>query len=190
MFSCIWLIFRSSLFVLFIVSPPYVRIGCIQVSRSFHAVSSSILLKYWLPSTVRIVWYAVSVFLFNCITWSSAFPLWFSISPRYLYWSVYSSFFSLRYMSGLVVLFPIFSILLLADPNSMWYLFATSFVILSIFCSSFGSLLIKATSSIHSRHPIGSFEQPILGPISSLIISLFCHPSAGHTGLLIVLLLV
>ena len=76
-------------------------------------------------------------------------------------------------MSGLVVLFPIFSILLLADPNSMWYLFATSFVILSILCSSFGSLLIKATSSIHSKHPIGSFVQPILGPIYSLIISLF-----------------
>ena len=51
-------------------------------------------------------------------------------------------------MSGLVVLFPIFSIFLLADPNSMWYLFATSFVILSICCSSFGSLLIKATSSM------------------------------------------
>ena len=33
-------------------------------------------------------------------------------------------------MSGLVVLFPIFSILLLADPNSMWYLSVTSFVIL------------------------------------------------------------
>ena len=49
-------------------------------------------------------------------------------------------------MSGLVVLFPIFSILLLADPNSMWYLFATSFVILSIFCISFWSLLIRATS--------------------------------------------
>ena len=66
-------------------------------------------------------------------------------------------------MSGLVVLFPIFSILLLADPNYMGYLFATSFVILSIFCSSFGSLLIRATSSIHNRHPIGSFAQSILG---------------------------
>ena len=54
------------------------------VSRSFHAVSSSILLKYWLPSAARIVWYAASVFLFNCIIWSSAFPLWLSISPRYL----------------------------------------------------------------------------------------------------------
>ena len=76
-------------------------------------------------------------------------------------------------MCGLVVLFPIFSILLLADPNSMWYLFANSFVILSIFCSSLGSLLIKATSSIHSKHPIGSLVQSMLGPIYSLIISLF-----------------
>ena len=61
-------------------------------------------------------------------------------------------------MSSLVVLFPICSILLLADPNSMWYLFATSFVIWSIFCSSFGSLLITGLHhpSIveHSRHPI------------------------------------
>ena len=80
--SCIWLIFISSFFVVFIVSPPYVRIGCMQVSRSFHAVSSS----SWLPSTVRIVWYAASVFLFNCIihVWSSVNPLWFSISPRYV----------------------------------------------------------------------------------------------------------
>ena len=53
-------------------------------------------------------------------------------------------------MSGLVVLFPIFSILLLADPNSMWYLSVTSFVILSNSCtSSFGSFLIRAISSIH-----------------------------------------
>ena len=55
----------------------------------------------------------------------------------------------------------------------MWYLFATSFVILSIFCSSFGSLLIKTTSSIQSRHPIGSFAQSIMWPIYSLIVSLF-----------------
>ena len=52
-------------------------------------------------------------------------------------------------MSGSVVLFPIFSILLLADPNSMWYLSVTSFVILSNSCSSFGSFLIRAISSIH-----------------------------------------
>ena len=40
-FSCIWLIYLSSFFAVFIVSPQYVRIGCMQVSRSFHAVSSS-----------------------------------------------------------------------------------------------------------------------------------------------------
>ena len=31
-FSCIWLIFLCSFFVVLIVSPPYVRIGCMQVS--------------------------------------------------------------------------------------------------------------------------------------------------------------
>ena len=38
--SCICLIILSSFFLVFIVSPPYVRIDCMQVSRSFHAVSS------------------------------------------------------------------------------------------------------------------------------------------------------
>ena len=71
-----------------------------QVSRSFNAVSSSILLKYCLAITVRIFWCAASVFLFNCIIWCSVFPLWLSISPRYLQ---LSSLFSPRYMFGLVV---------------------------------------------------------------------------------------
>ena len=53
--------------------------------------------------------------------------------------------------------FYICSILILADPNSMWHLLTTSFVILNILCSSFGSLLIMATSSINSRDPIGYF---------------------------------
>ena len=37
-----------------------------------------------------------------------------------------------------------FHVLLLADPNSMWYLFATSFAILSIVCISFGSIVIAS----------------------------------------------
>ena len=72
---------------------------------------------------------------------------------------IYSILFSLRYISGWCLLFPIFSIILLfADPNSMWYLHATLFVIFNIFWSSSGMsglLLINATSSIHRRQHIG-----------------------------------
>ena len=63
--------------------------------------------------------------------------------------------------------FPIFNILLLADSNYIWYMYVCNFVYYVE--HSFGLLLlIRATSSIHSRHPIGSFEQYIVGPVSCL----------------------
>ena len=68
--------------------------------------------------------------------WFSILPLWFRVSPRYLYVFVYSSFMFPRYISGLCCPLPILRILLFASPNSMWYLIAISCVIYSIACSS------------------------------------------------------
>ena len=56
MFSCIWFVVLFSFLFSFHDSPPYVIIGCIQVSISFHAVSICRLLKCWLPRIVRMVW--------------------------------------------------------------------------------------------------------------------------------------
>ena len=56
MFSCIWFIILFSFLFSSHVSPPYVIIGCIHVSISFHAVSICRLLKCWLPRIVRMVW--------------------------------------------------------------------------------------------------------------------------------------
>ena len=128
MFSCIWFIVLFSFLFSFHVSPPYMIIGCIHVFISFHEVSICRLLKCWLPRIVMMVWYAASVFLFISGTsmWFSILPLWFRVSPRYLYVFVYSNFMFPRYISGFCCPLPILRILLFASLNSMWYLLAIS----------------------------------------------------------------
>ena len=121
----------------------------------------------------RMVWYAASVFCTVSFMWFSIVPLLFMVLPRYLYVCTYSSVFFPRYRGGFSFILPIFSILLFAIPNSMWYLFATWYVMLSISWRSLWLSVISATSSIHRRHPIYSSVLCSFGPTFFLIISLF-----------------
>ena len=101
--------------------------------------------------------------------------------PLFLYYSWFRSDIYMfvripvRYFPGIEVVFvlPIFSILLFAIPNSMWYLFATSYVMLSISWRSLWFSVISATSSIHRRHPIYSSVLCSFGPTFLLIIYVF-----------------
>ena len=95
----------------------------------------------------------------------------FIVVPRYLYVVTFSRsiFPSLNGVSGV---FPIVIVWLFSWPNLIWYLFAISSVMFSIFWSSFLFLWINATSSIHRRHPPTVWLPIWVVPIFSFCISL------------------
>ena len=104
---------------------------------------------------------------------SSRLPFELYILPRYLYLGTSSRVVLFR----VILLFcpgPIFTILHFAAPNSMWYFFATWFVMSSICCSVVRSWCMRQTSSIHRRVlsvvPCLVFS-PMLFFLSSLAIS-------------------
>ena len=106
--------------------------------------------------------------------WFSILPLWFRVSPRYLYVFVYySNFMFPRYISGLCCPLPILRFLLFASPRSMWYLLAISCVIFSIACSSSVSDDTSATSFIHRMYPVDCYRLSNFGPSFCFGISLF-----------------
>ena len=95
----------------------------------------------------------------------------FIVVPRYLYVVTFSRSIcpSLNGVSGV---FPIVIVWLFSWPNLIWYLFAISSVMFSIFWSSFLFLWISATSSIHRRHPPTVWLPIWVVPIFSFCISL------------------
>ena len=104
---------------------------------------------------------------------SSRLPFELYILPGYLYLGTSSRVVLFR----VILLFcpgPIFTTLHFAAPNSMWYFFATWFVMSSICCSVVRSWCMRQTSSIHSRVlsmvPCLVFS-PMLFFLSSLAIS-------------------
>ena len=104
--------------------------------------------------------------------WSFRLPLLFIICPRYLYLSVTSSSISPSLAVFLVFCPPLFVMLLLAFPNSMWYFLVVWFVMSSIFYSSSWDVDINKTSSTHSRQAILVLFSSISIPIGSFWMSL------------------
>ena len=105
------------------------------------------------PARVKIICSAAPVFPLVFFMWSSMLPLLFMVMPRYLYVLVCSSGWSPIVIS--VFRFFLLRIIdwLFSFPNLMWHLLARSFVVWNILWSSSLSWWIRATSSIHSRHP-------------------------------------
>ena len=131
MLSSIPLIFFIWSLLGFQVSAPYVMIGMMHVSTSFHIVSISLPLKFLSFAMYIIVWYATSVFLSIFFMWSSRLPLLLIISHRYLYSCVYSICISPSLRGFLGPMYVYFSF-----PNSMHSLLAVSEVISKSFCWS------------------------------------------------------
>ena len=142
-----------------------------HVSTSFQIVFISSWLKSLLPAMLNMVCSAASVFPFVFLIWSSIVPLLFIVVPRYLYVVVLSRFIcpSLKGVSGC---FPIVIVWLFSWPNFRWYLFDISSVMFSIFWSSSLFLWIRATSSIHSRHPCIWLSPIFVIPVFFSLISL------------------
>ena len=69
---------------------------------------------------------------------------------------------------------------LFSFPNLMWYLLARSFVVYSILWSSSLSWWIRATSSIHSRHPDIVLFHSFWFPILSRVVPSIFHPLGLH----------
>ena len=145
-------IFWLSLCVVVLLSAPYVIIGMMHVSTSFHIIAIFSPSKFVSFAMWSIVWYAASTFPSSIFTWSSRFPLLLIILSMYLYLSVSSISMSPSF-SSVWTLLPIFITLLFSFPNTMRYLLDISFVMSSIFCISWALLLIRTTSSMYSRHP-------------------------------------
>ena len=78
-------IFWLSLCVVVLLSAPYVIVGMMHVSTSFHIIAIFSSLKFLSFAMWSIVWYASSTFPSSIFMWSSRFPLLLIISPRYLY---------------------------------------------------------------------------------------------------------
>ena len=164
-------IFWLSLCVVVLLSAPYVIIGMMHVSTSFHIIAMFSPLKFLSFAMWSIVWYATSTFPSSIFMWSSRFPLLLIISPRYFYLSVPSISISPSFCSVWTLL-PIFITLLFSFPNTMQYLLEISFVMSSIFCISWALLLIRTTSSMYSRHPsLGCDVLFVFTPSSYLLIS-------------------
>ena len=114
-------IFWLSLCVVVLLSAPYVIIGMMHVSTSFHIIAIFSPLKFLSFAMWSIVWYAASTFPSSIFMWSSRFPLLLMISPRYVYLSVSSISMSPSF-SSVWTLLPIFITLLFSFPNTMRYL--------------------------------------------------------------------
>ena len=112
-------------------SAPYVSMGMIIESTSCHTASIFIPLSSLFPVSVIMFCVAAWTFFSSSFICVDRFPLLFIISPRYLYASTSSNVCPFR-VSLLLGPFPILTTLHLAAPNSMWYFFATWFVISSI----------------------------------------------------------
>ena len=143
------------------------------MSSSFHIVFISMLWNSSFPASVKIICGAASVLPFIFCMWSSMLPLLFMVISRYLY---VLFFFPVLAWSPIVIsVFGVFPLMvidwLFSFPNLMWYLFASSLVVFNIFLSSSLSWWIRATSSIHSRHPgimlFHSFWFPMVSSCSS-----------------------
>ena len=79
-------IFWLSLCVVLLLSAPYVIIGMMHISTSFHIMAIFSPLKFLSFAMWSIVWYAASTFPSSIFR----FPLLLIISPRCLYFSVSS----------------------------------------------------------------------------------------------------
>ena len=77
-------IFWLSLCVVVLLYAPYVIIGMMHVSTSFHIIVIFSPLKFLSFAMWSIVWYAASTFPSSIFMWSSRCPLLLMISPRYL----------------------------------------------------------------------------------------------------------
>ena len=145
-------------------------IGIMVASTSCHTASILIPWNSLLPVSTIIYWVAACIFPFSVSIWASRFPLLFIIFPRYLYAGTSSSITPFRLICVFGPL-PIFTILHLGAPNSMWFFRAIWLVTSSIFCASLAFSCIRRTSSIHSRSL--SFSPFInSSPMSFLLISL------------------
>ena len=146
----IFCICSSSFFVVFHASDPYVKIGMMVASMHCQMAFILIPLNSLSPVSASILWVAAIVLVSRSFGCSSRLPFVLYIFPRYLYLGTSSS----------IVLFsmillpwpgPIFITLHFAAPNSIWYFFATWFVISIISCRVVRSWWMRHTSSTHSR---------------------------------------
>ena len=140
----------SSFFVGFHASDPYVKIGMMVASMHCQMAFILIPLNSLSPVSASILWVAAIVLVSRSFRCSSRLPFVLYIFPRYLYLGTSSSIvlFSMILLSWPG---PIFTTLHYAAPNSIWYFFATWFVISNISGRVVRSWWMRHTSSIHSR---------------------------------------
>ena len=148
--SNIFCIRSSSFFVGFHASDPYVRIGMVVASMHCHMDFILIPLNSLSPVSARILWMVAIVLVSKSFRCSSRLPFVLYIFPMYLYLETSS-----RTVLFSVILLtwpdPILTTLHFAAPNSIWYFFATWFVMSIISCRVVRSWWTRHTSSIHSR---------------------------------------